>query len=115
MRAYLVEYPRYSSGWDGWQWGAGSIVAYFQNQTDHYDEELMNAEFNGPDELLTFYRLAKQEPCPKCRITNISDGAAVLNEYKPTQRQLWAVSPSVLEKSELRYAPYRVVGTLRSP
>jgi hypothetical protein len=115
MHAYLIDYPRYSSGWDGWQWGAEPIVAYFQNQSDHYDEELINAEFNAPNELLTFYRLAKHQPCPKCRITNVSDGAAVLNEYKPLERQLWAVSPAVMEQSELRHAPYRIVGTLRYP
>lgn len=115
MHAYLVDYPRYSSGWDGWQWGAEPIVAYFQQHTADYDQELMNAEFNAPEELLTFYRLADHEPCPRCRVTNVSDAAAVGHDYSGPLRQLWAVSPGILQQSELRHVPYRVVATLQYP
>ncbi len=115
MHAYLVDYPRYSSGWDGWQWGAEPIVAYFQQHTADYDQELMNAEFNGPEELLTFYRLADHDTCPRCRVTNVSDTAAVGHAYSPSVRQLWAVSPGILLQSDLGHVPYRVVATLRYP
>ena len=115
MHAYLVDYPRYSSGWDGWQWGAEPIVAYFQRHTADYDQELINAEFNAPEELLRFYRLADHEPCARCRVTNVSDSDAVRHDYSASLRQLWAVSPGTLEQSDLRHAPYRVVATLSYP
>ena len=115
MHAYLVDYPRYSSGWDGWQWGAEPIVAYFEGHRADYDQELMNAEFNAPDELLRYYRLADHKPCAKCRTTNVSDPADVRRDYSPSQRQLWAVSPSVLRSSDLRHVPYRVMATLSYP
>jgi hypothetical protein len=115
MHAYLVDYPRYSSGWDGWQWGAESIVLYFQRQGVYYNDELMNAEFNAPEELLRFYRLADHQPCQKCRVTNVSDPAVVRDQYVPTRRQLWAVSPGILKDSDLHLVPYRVVARLHYP
>jgi 4-amino-4-deoxy-L-arabinose transferase-like glycosyltransferase len=115
MHTYLVDYPRYSSGWDGWQWGAEPIVAYFQRHTADYDQELMNAEFNAPEELLIFYRLADHQPCTRCRVTNLSDTIAVRHSYAALLRQLWAVSPGTLQQSDLRHVPYRVVATLTYP
>jgi hypothetical protein len=60
---YLVDYPRYSSGWWNWQWGAQPIVAYFEAHSAAYDHEYMNAESNAPDELLRFYTTPEAALC----------------------------------------------------
>src|SRR5919199_5848691 len=109
MHAYLVDYPRYSSGWWGWQWGARSIVTYFEAHSAAYDHEYMNADFNAPDELLRFYTTREGGRCAACGITNILDPNVVRARYVPQQRELWAVSPGALEGSVLRFLPHRVV------
>ena len=55
MRAYLVEYPLYSSGYYGWQWGARPIAEYFDAHRDDYDRMWINADYNAPEELLRFF------------------------------------------------------------
>lgn len=115
MGAYLGAYPLYSSGYWGWQWGAGPIVSYFEAHHGQYDSELMNAEFNAPDELLRFYSTPDTGQCSACTITNVADPAAVRAQYAPRSRQLWAVSPSALQGSTLNNVPHRVVGHLIYP
>ena len=115
MGSYLNDYPLYSAGWDGWQSGAKEITAYFVAHHSAYDEELMNAEFNAPDELLRFYATPYAWPCPTCTITNVADPNAVRGQYAPRLRQLWAVSPGVLQTSALLNVPHRVVGHITYP
>jgi 4-amino-4-deoxy-L-arabinose transferase-like glycosyltransferase len=119
MHAYLVDYPRYSSGWWGWQWGAQPIVAYFEAHSAGYDREYMNADlnagFNAPDELLRFYTTPQGGRCAACGITTISDPKVVQAQYVPQQRELWAVSPSALDGSVLRLLPHRVVSHISYP
>jgi hypothetical protein len=111
----LVDYPRYSSGWWGWQWGAQPIVAYFEVHSAAYDHEYMNAEYNAPDELLRFYTTPDTERCAACGITNIADPNVVHAQYVPQQRELWAVSPSALDGSALRLLPHRIVSHISYP
>jgi hypothetical protein len=115
MHAYLIDYPRYSSGWWGWQWGAQPIVAYFEAHRAAYDHEYMNAEYNAPDELLRFYTTPDTGRCAACGITNIADPNAVHAQYVPQQRELWAVSPSALDGSVLRLLPHRIVSHISYP
>jgi 4-amino-4-deoxy-L-arabinose transferase-like glycosyltransferase len=115
MHAYLVDYPRYSSGWWGWQWGAQPIVAYFEAHSAAYDHEYMNADFNAPDELLRFYTTPQGGRCAACGITNIADPNVVHAHYVPQQRELWAVSPGALDGSVLRFLPHRIVSHLSYP
>jgi 4-amino-4-deoxy-L-arabinose transferase-like glycosyltransferase len=115
MHACLVDYPRYSSGWWGWQWGARPIVAYFEAHRGAYDHGYMNAEFNAPDELLRFYTTPDTGRCAACSITNIADPSVVRAQYVPQQRELWAVSPGALDTSALRLLPHRVVSHISYP
>ena len=64
MNAYLNEYPLYSSGWDGWQWGPKQMVAYFVAHRRDYDRQFMNINFNAPDEFIRYYTVAQ---APLCR------------------------------------------------
>jgi hypothetical protein len=115
MHAYLVDYPRYSSGWSGWQWGAQPIVAYFEAHSAAYDHEYMNADFNAPEELLRFYTTLQRGRCAACGITNSADPNVVRAQYVPQQRELWAVSPGALDGSVLRFLPHRVVSHISYP
>lgn len=113
MNAYLNDYPRYSAGFYGWQWGAQQIVAYFEAHRRDYSAEFMDAEFNAPDELLAFYTTPNYGQCPACQITNVTDANTVTQSYIPTRRQLWAAGPSALAQSALQRIPHRIVGQLR--
>lgn len=115
MQALLVDYPTYASGWLGWQWGARQIVAYFEAHGHEYNQQLMDAEFNAPDELLRFYTTPDTGQCATCTITNVADPAVVKATYISSERQLWAVGPDVLQSSSLDLLPHRVVGKLTYP
>ena len=115
MKAYLVDYPTYSSGWWGWQWGPQKIVPYFEAHRQQYDRELWNAEANAPDELLRFYTTPDTGPCRQCAITNVADPAVVSTDYVPRSHELWALSPEALQGSTLRLVPHRIVSDLTYP
>jgi hypothetical protein len=115
MKAYLVDYPTYSSGWWGWQWGPQAIVPYFEAHRNQYARELWNAEANAPDELLTFYTTPNTGQCPQCGITNVADPNAVSADYLPNSPELWAVNPDIFASSTLRLLPHRIVGHLTFP
>jgi 4-amino-4-deoxy-L-arabinose transferase-like glycosyltransferase len=115
MRAYLNDYPRYASDWAGWQAGPQQIVAYFESHQTKYDRMYMSADFNAPDELLTFYTATNPNACSACGIDNIEDRLATRAAYQPAERELWAIPPAVFETSVLRSVPYRIVGRLTYP
>ncbi len=115
MKAYLVDYPTYASGWWGWQWGPQKIVPYFEAHQREYGRELWNAEANAPDELLRFYTTPDTGQCSQCAITNVADPAVVSADYLPHSPELWALSPDALQASTLRLVPYRIVGHLTYP
>jgi 4-amino-4-deoxy-L-arabinose transferase-like glycosyltransferase len=115
MKAYLVDYPTYSSGWWGWQWGPQKIVPYFEAHRTQYAQELWDAEANSPDELLRFYTTPDTGQCPQCGITNVADPASVSAQYLPNSPELWAVNPDIFQTSSLRLLPHRIVGQLYFP
>lgn len=115
MHAYLVDYPTYASGWWGWQSGPEQIVAYFEAHRASYDRQLMDTEANAPDELLRFYTTPNPSLCASCSLANMADPATVHGNYDPHLRELWAVSPSVLQGSALQSLPHRIVGRLTFP
>ncbi len=115
MKSYLNDYPTYSSGWWGWQWGPREIVPYFEAHQREYAHELWNAEANAPDELLTFYTTPNNGQCSQCATTNVADPATVSRDYIPQSSELWAVSPDILQASTLRLVPHRIVGHLTYP
>lgn len=83
-RFYFVEYPLYSSGYWGWQYGPREIMKYFLSHQSLYDDLYLAPDFNEPGIFLLFYdpeRLCKN----KCKVGN-------LTELNPTRRQLFAIS-----------------------
>lgn len=115
MRAYLVEYPQYSSGYYGWQWGARPIAEYFDAHRDEYDRLWFNADYNAPEELLKFFSTPALAQSGKTSVSNIADEAMVRGVYTPNQRQLWAVSADAWDKSVLRTYPFRIVHQIYYP
>ena len=83
LERYHNEYPRLSTGYLGWQWGASDIVRYFVRVQDDYDELVMDADFTQPQILLHFYA---PDDCVKCRIGNGDD-------FDAQRRQIFALRP----------------------
>lgn len=87
LNFYYNVYPKYSSDFWGWQYGARDIVNYFSKNQDKYDELLMTPEFNAPEIFFKFY---SPTDCSKCRI-GLPDSS-----YNPTLNQLFALTPNYL-------------------
>jgi len=126
MQDYLYEYPKYSSGFYGWQWGFREVWAYFRAHHDEYDDLMVDSEFNAPYELQRFY--SWPEPtgtgsCAKCSICETwvwwapqqSLDESFRKTYHPTLRQLWAVGQQSFELVKARNIPYRIVNQLNYP
>lgn len=126
MSNYLTEYPTYSSGFFGWQWGMKDILAYFRAHNTEYDHMYIDAEFNAPYELYKFFAWPdgpNNGPYANCDLTAAwvwwlpqeDRDAAFSSAYNPAARQLWAVGQQGLELIQKRQIPYRVVAQSRYP
>jgi hypothetical protein len=115
VNAYFTQYPKYSSGWGGWQSGAGDIAAYFMQHHTRYSSLLENAEFNAPDVLLDFYTRLHPGQCAGCLIVNLGDSDVMQVYYDRARPELWAVSPDAFVRSPLAAVPHRVVHRLTYP
>jgi len=87
---YFMVYPRYSSDFWGWQYGARETMMYFLAHSRQYDELYLTDAFNSPNSFITFYD--PENHCSrKCRIGRFDR----LDESK---KQLFSVSPKDLEE-----------------
>lgn len=83
---YYYEYPLYSSGFWGWQYGPRDIMKYFLVNKNKYDEMYMVGAFNGSEIFLKFYD--PQNSCmSKCAIGDI-------DRFSPQKRQLFTIEPN---------------------
>lgn len=89
LRIYYYEYPKISSDFWGWQYGARGIVTYFVEQEARYDEMYMESAFNAPHIFFNFYAPGE---CEKCTL------GLPHERYDVTKRQLFAVTPYYLEE-----------------
>ena len=87
---YFSEYPKYSSNFWGWQYGAREIVNYFEEHENEYDHLYMAPEFNAPDIFLKFY---SPQNCHKCAVGLPKD---FMNQKGKT---LFAVTPAYLSQN----------------
>lgn len=126
MRNYLEEYPKYSSGFFGWQWGVKDILAYFRAHSAEYDRMYLDAEYNAPYELDRFYSWPAAPGSgayAKCDLTDLwvwyvpqqARDAAFKSTYDPAARQLWAVGPDGLDLIKKRQIAYHIVDQLKYP
>lgn len=104
LNLYFINYPKYSSGWWGWQYGPKDIVAYFSSHESDYDGLVMTHNFNGPQEFFKFYA---PNDCSKCEI------GLPQNFYNKNRRQLYALSPNYIA-SNPEYS-YKIVETIYYP
>jgi len=102
MRAYLVEYPKYSSGFFGWQWGPKPILEYFDAHIDQYDNLWLNAEYNESAVLMHFFSSPRVAQSGKTGVTDVRNDELLKYAYDPTQRQLWAVGAHDWKGTKLR-------------
>jgi 4-amino-4-deoxy-L-arabinose transferase-like glycosyltransferase len=83
VRFYFTTYPKYSSGYWGWQYGYGQAMESLKHQESMYDELIITHRFNAGEWMIRFYN--EQYRCNKCKILSnpidISD----------TKRQLFAL------------------------
>jgi hypothetical protein len=119
MHAYLIEYPRYSSGFWGWQWGMQQFISDYETNRNTYDALYFDGDqFNAPWELQTFYTMAADpSACAACFALDLgyNGPTQVRNHYAPTQRALWVLPPRELTTSGLLRLPHRIVKRLYYP
>lgn len=84
FREYNINYPKYSSGFWGWQYGPQDIIPYFLQNKTKYDQLILMGNFNEPYIFIKFYD-PKNTCSDKCIIGNLSS-------YNPTVKQLYAIS-----------------------
>ena len=95
INKYFNEYPLYSSDFWGWQDGPEEIINYFITQKDYYDQMYMSGEFNGGYIFIPFYD-PKNLCQNKCKMGDIYRQPEI---YDPLKKQLFALSPEFLSKS----------------
>ncbi len=118
MHAYLVTYPRYSSGWWGWQWGMQQFLADYEAHRSRFDVLYYDGDqFNNSWELQDFFTVGDPAACATCSGLDIGYNAktAIGSHYQPRQRALWVLTPDSYAASPLRNVPHQVVTTLRYP
>ena len=105
-RFYFYQYPFYSMGFTGWQYGARDIVRYFAAHETEYNGLFIGAdpEFSHPEIFFKFYAPGD---CQHCMV-----GYPDTN-YIPGRRQLFAVSPGYIT-SHPQYT-YTIVRTVYYP
>jgi len=95
LNLYFVDYKNYTQGLYGWQFGPRDISQYFMSVENEYDQLLMtHTQFNAPDVFIPFYSEYNKKGCSKCGVGN-------LDVYNPDKKQLFAIAPYELEKTEL--------------
>ncbi|MBL7159095.1 glycosyltransferase family 39 protein [Candidatus Microgenomates bacterium] len=92
LNLYFNEYPKYSSGYYGWQWGFREIMEDFANEQTDYDELLITHRFNMGGTLLKFYQVSIS--CQKCKI------AFNPITFDPLKKQLFALRKEGVEELE---------------
>lgn len=105
LYSFYVVYPKYSADFWGWQYGAGSVMAYFKKHHAQYDYLYLQPEFNAPHIFLEFYD--PRNTCTNCRIGMIQ------KEYDSTLHQLFAVTPEWFMKTQIPSA--RIIGSITYP
>ena len=126
MNADLNKYPLYSSGWDGWQWGALPAAQYFIDHAPQYDRQYLDVDFNATDELINFVTTPHVAICDtcmqydpaticRCGTTDIQNAALWQTSYAPQTRQLWVITPDQLAQSSIASVPHRTVSSLIYP
>lgn len=101
LSLYFVSYPKYSSDFWGWQYGARDIVAYFSAHSTSYDDFIMAPEFNAPGIFFKFYAPGG---CSNCKI-GLPD-----NSYIKDRKQLFAITPAyITSHSDFIYSPVKTI------
>ena len=103
LNLYFNDYPNYSSGYYGWQWGFREIMEDF-SQRENYDELLITHRFNMGEEILKFYQVTI--PCQKCKI------ASNPITFNLTKNQLFALRKEGVEELEKQGANFVTRKTL---
>jgi len=94
----FVNNPLTTSDFWGWQYGPRDIMKYFLTVDNHYDDLYMSGEYNGAEIFLKFYD--PENTClGKCKIGDLWRNPAI---YDPSRRQLFALSPDYLNKSDFK-------------
>lgn len=86
LELYFVEYPTYSYGFYGWQFGARDILQYFMTVEADYDDLVMGGDFNAPEIFIPFYSQNNKKGCSKCIVGSFQ------GRYNPERKQLFAVN-----------------------
>lgn len=80
----LILYPKYSSDFWGWQYGAKPIMNYFLEHSKEYDQLCLEGQFNAPDIFLKFYD-PNNSCLGKCQVCST-------DVYDPNKKQVFAIS-----------------------
>lgn len=83
LQRYFRDYPMYSSGFWGWQYGPREIMRYFLENKKNYDEMFIMGYFNSPEIFIKFYD-PKNSCLSKCQTGD-------LKNLNPARRQLFAI------------------------
>lgn len=97
---FFVEYPKYSSDFWGWQFGARDIMKYYMSNQNYYDELIFPTDFNAPDIFPKFY--GKGE-CYKC-IVGLPE-----TYLDPSKKQLYSLSPEYIQKNNINLITLKYV------
>jgi len=97
LNLYFIEYPSYSSGFYGWQYGYRSIISSFRVQSKNFDEVLITHRFNSGDELLKFYNVTYN--CDRCKTMSNPISIDI------AKKQLFALRPDDIDQAMIMY-PY---------
>lgn len=101
LSLYFVSYPKYSSDFWGWQYGAGDIIQYFSAHEKNYDDLIMAPKFNESDIFFKFYA---PDGCSNCKI-GLPD-----NSYVKSRKQLFAITPEfITSHSDFIYSPVKTI------
>lgn len=103
----LLNYPKYSSDYWGWQAGPRQIIQDFEKNQGQYQTLVMEGVYNGPDALIKFYTANK--PSIQSHV--------ILRDFDPSvlkTNELFAVSANTFSNSEQKEL-VKIVKTLYYP
>jgi 4-amino-4-deoxy-L-arabinose transferase-like glycosyltransferase len=91
---YYVEYPIYSQGFYGWQFGARDVMQTFLANKGMYDDYLIIGQFNSPSIFINFYDPTNQ--CAgTCRVARLSDINTQRKQMIAVSAQSWQEAPDL--------------------
>jgi 4-amino-4-deoxy-L-arabinose transferase-like glycosyltransferase len=98
---YFTQYPKYSAGYNGFQYGSKQIVQYFVAHKYIYDDLIMSQYIFSPYIYYDFYTL---KTCLNC-----TDGIPE-SMYANNRKQLYALPPYyIATHQQYRYSPVEAI------